>query len=105
MLFRVLICLTSPFLLPVQMKTMQNRPHKSTTAPIISMKAEGPFASRNHFTFTAQPHLLGKGSERLVEHKYLIIHKSLRPVTFSLRCEQLAAKFRPDVALKMSTDL
>lgn len=51
------------------------------------------------------PHLLDKGNKRSVKHKYLIIHKPSRPVMFSLRCEQLATKFRPDVALKMSTDL
>lgn len=67
---------------------------------VFAIKVEKSF-----HVYCPTPHLLDKGSKRLVKYKYLIIHKPSRPVMFSLRCEQLATKFRPDVALKMSSDL
>lgn len=80
---------------------------KEQLLQVFAMKVE----NRNHcqqksiHVYCPTPHLLDKGTKRLVKYKYLIIHKPSRPVMFSLRCEQLATKFRPDVALKMNADL
>lgn len=72
---------------------------------LFAMKVENRNHCQSFHVYCPTPQLLDKGTKRSVKYKYLIIHKPSRPVMFSLRCEQLATKFRPDVALKMSTDL